>query len=150
MEPERARLRLILLTLSDMPEISCLSPDLVSEAICLDSCIPRGSQTAVLISLFCQMANVSCDSADLLEGARCISECIPEGMQEAVLIYLACQLVNNGGGGSGDKEIFHGTGDPTGVVVPTGTDAIYRQTDSIPAGLIWTWEDSGPWVAPAP
>jgi hypothetical protein len=54
----------------------------------------------------------------------------------------------SGGGGAAKKEIFHGNGDPTGVVIPGGIDAIYRQLDSVPAGLIWTWADAGPWIAP--
>jgi len=99
-----------------MPDISCLPPDLISEASLIDCCVPRGMQTAVLISLFCQMAETSCDSTDLIANARCISECIPVGMQNAVLIYLACQIVNNGGGGGGGGNVFCGH---YGGVMPT-------------------------------
>lgn len=69
---------------------------------------------------------------------------------------LLAKLIITEGGGSGgggisaNKEIFSGNGDPTGVVLPLVTDALYRQLDSVPVGLIWTWQGAGPWVAPSP
>ncbi len=57
----------------------------------------------------------------------------------------------SGGGGSGPapslKEIYRGNGDPTGIVIPLMTDALYRQLDSVPAGLVWTWDGTS-WTAP--
>ncbi len=55
----------------------------------------------------------------------------------------------SGGGGVAPslKEIYSGNGDPTGIVIPIMTDALYRQLDSVPAGLVWTWRN-GAWTAP--
>lgn len=55
-----------------------------------------------------------------------------------------------GGGSSGNgqtalKQIFHGAGDPNGIVVPTVGDAIYFQTDSVPANQIWIWQGAA-WI----
>ena len=122
--------------------ISCLSEDLLSEARCLDSCVPRGMQTAVLISLFCQMAQVSCDSADLIDNARCISECVPDHMQGAVLIYLACQIVNNGGGGGGGaQQVFCGNYDgemPT-TPIPDASVTCAINYDKDAPYKMWKW-----------
>ena len=124
----------------------CDQETLISDAKLIDCCVPKGMQMAVLISLFCQLNDMSCDSQTLINDARCLDQCIPDSEKMAVLINLACQIVQ----GSGDKEIFSGNGDPTGVITPVATDAIYRQLDSLPAGLIWTWVSPGPWIAPSP
>lgn len=94
------------------------------------------------------MSSISCDAAELIDGAACIDNCIPDGMKNAALIYLACQIANGGAGGIVGKQIFSGNGDPNGVITPTVTDAFYRQLDSDPVGLLWTWQGSGPWIGP--
>lgn len=82
--------------------------------------------------------------------AKCFS-CLTPGMWQAIELALLCDLIEKINNiGEATKEIFSGNGDPTGVVVPQVTDAIYRQLDSVPAGLVWTWKDSGPWSAPIP
>lgn len=68
--------------------------------------------------------------------------------QSTLLAKLILAEGGGSGGGGANKELFSGDGDPTGVVVPLVTDALYRQLDSTPAGLVWTWKDAGPWTAP--
>ena len=77
---------------------------------------------------------------------------VPQSTDTQSTLLAKLILAEGGGGGGGggaNKEIFSGNGDPTGVVVPLVTDAIYRQLDSVPAGQIWTWQGAGPWTAPA-
>jgi len=49
-----------------------------------------------------------------------------------------------GGGAPGLKEVFSGNGSPVGIVTPIMADAIYIQTDSVPANQVWTY-DNGAW-----
>lgn len=129
-----------------MPDsISCVPADLISEAACIDSCIPRGMQTAILISIFCRMAEISCDSADLIEGAKCISECIPPGMQQAVLIYVMCQFVNGGGGGGGVQQVFPGNyGGVEPAFTPPAPYAVAKDLDA--PFVTWFWNpDTNAW-----
>lgn len=48
------------------------------------------------------------------------------------------------GGTGGDTQIFSGAGSPDGVIFPTATDALYFQTDSVPAGIMWSYYE-GAW-----
>jgi len=127
-----------------MPDISCEAEDLISEARCLDSCLPRGIQTAVLISIFCRMANTSCDAEDLIEDAKCLFCKIPTGMEMPVLISLACQIVNNGGGGGGggDPQVFSGhyggLTPATPIPAATVTSAVNYDLD-FPFPM-WKWD----------
>ena len=110
---------------------------LMSDAKCIDSCIPPGMQLSVLISLFAQIAGVSTDTNSLMAGATCINSCIPQGMQLSVLVSLAMQIVSGGGAG-----VACGNGAPTST--PSSSCAFYIQTDGVPAGVIWEWYN-GAW-----
>lgn len=91
-----------------------------------------------------------CNVDALIADAACFA-CQPLGIQQLLELQLLCEILNSaGGGGLNGKEIFSGNGDPNGVITPGVTDAIYRQLDSLPAGLIWTWQGAGPWIAPSP
>lgn len=129
-------------------DMDCTPDTLANDARCLESCIPTGMYGPLLISIFCRIAKMNCDPETLIQNALCLEACLPVGMQMPVLINLACQILN--GGGALGKEIFSGNGDPNGVITPNVTDALYRQMDSVPIGLIWTWRGSGPWIAPTP
>lgn len=72
----------------------------VQEAACINACIPRGDQLAVLIYLFAQIAGVTTDPNTLMQQAACINNCIPMGMQLPVLVYLASQITSGGGSGT--------------------------------------------------
>lgn len=121
----------------------CLPADLISEAICLDSCVPRGFQNAIIISLLCQMAETSCDSADLIENAKCVFQCVPRGMEQSIMIYLLCQLVNGGGGGGGCTYLIQGNyGGNVPTDTPTCSPVLAKDLDT---GLGWWWNGSA-WV----
>jgi len=89
-----------------------------------------------------------CDVQTLLDDAACFT-CLSPGVLQILEVALLCQIFNSaGGGGLSGKEIFSGNGSPVGVVTPSVDDALFRQLDSVPAGLIWTWKAPGPWIAP--
>ena len=111
---------------------------LISQAKCIDQCIPRGMQMAVLIAIFAKLAGMSVtDTNALIALAKCIDGCVPPGMQISILNALANQIVSAGSG-----CLTCGTGAPTSV--PTGGCCLYIQTDSIPPGTIWQYY-SGAW-----
>lgn len=88
---------------------------------------------------------MACEPNTLAEQARCFCFSFEQHLQ--IQTYLLCQIVLNGGGGggggSGAREVFSGSGDPTGVVIPEAgaPAAIYIDTDT---GEIWQWYD-GVW-----
>ncbi len=95
--------------------VSCEPAELIANAKCLDNCIPKGLQMAVLILLFGELIDMPSDAQTLLDNATCLDQCIPDGSKMSVLISLACQIVEQGGtGGGGGGE--SGTGSPEGVV----------------------------------
>lgn len=59
----------------------------------------------------------------------------------AELLYEVKVALEAGGGGGGLQYVFSGIGDPTGVVTPTATAAIYFDTST---GVQWNWY-SGSW-----
>ncbi len=89
----------------------------------------------------------TCSTSDLLADAACFT-CLSTGVLQVLELQLLCEISSTLTGGGVGKEIFSGNGSPQGVVVPTVTDALYRQLDSLPVGLIWTWQGTGPWIAP--
>ncbi len=89
-----------------------------------------------------------CDVQSLMTEAKCFT-CLSPGMWQALELALLCDLIEKINNiGTVTKEIFSGNGDPNGVITPQVTDAIYRQLDSLPVGMIWTWQGAGPWIAP--
>jgi len=87
-----------------------------------------------------------CNTDTLLAQAACFS-CQPTGILQILELQLLCEIANIP---AADvcQQVFSGNGDPTGVVVPTCSTALYLQQDSVPANLVWTWLNGGPWVAP--
>lgn len=86
----------------------------------------------------------TCNVQALMDQAACFA-CLPAGIQQAIELQLLCEILNSaGGGGLNGKEIFSGNGDPTGVVFPAVSDALYYQKDSVPPGVIWEYHD-GAW-----
>lgn len=110
---------------------------LIDQAKCIEFCIPKGMQLAVLIGVFSKLAGMNpADTNALIALGTCIDSCIPPGMQIAVLNSLANQLAGNGG------CLSCGTGAPT--FTPATGCCLYIQTDSIPPGTIWQYY-SGSW-----
>ena len=112
------------------------SNDIVNDARCYASCISKGMQMPVLISIFANISGMSTEVSDLVDGAKCYNQCIPEGMQLPVLIYLANEILISGGVGGG-AQVFSGSGAPT--LTPTVSSALYVDTDT---GQIWQWYSS--------
>ena len=115
---------------------------LISQAKCIDQCIPRGMQMAVLIAVFAKLAGMSTtDTNALINLAKCVDQCIPPGMQLAVLNGLASQIASGGGGLA---QIFCGTGTPIDGSAnpnpgsPIATCAIWIQSDSAPVANMTT------------
>ncbi len=108
---------------------------LISQAKCIQQCIPAGMQLPVLIAVFARLAGMSTNTNALIDAAKCIDQCIPPGMQMAVLIALANQILG-GGSGSSLAQVFCGTGTPIDGSAnpnpgnPVATCAIWIQSDS--------------------
>lgn len=113
----------------------------ISDARCIEQCVPQGFQLPILISVFAQIAGVSADPKSLIDGATCIQQCVPIGMQMPVLISLAQQIVSGGGAGLGSC-LTRSVGPP--VAAPTCPVAI-NITDT----GAWYWWDSvsAAWIA---
>lgn len=67
----------------------------MADARCIDSCIPDGMKTAVLIYLLAKSAGVDVtDTNALINNARCLDSCIPDGAKASVILYLFDKMVN--------------------------------------------------------
>ncbi len=131
-----------------MPE-TCEPAELIENARCLDACIPKGLQMAVLILLFGELVTMPSDADTLLEDAKCLDNCIPDGAKMSVLISLACQLVQQGGGGGGTgaQQVYSFAGNPNGnvtvttalpcVCIDTTTGQLYQKTDGLLTNTGW-------------
>jgi len=112
----------------------------ISDARCIDQCLPLGFQLPVLISIFARLAGVSADPQSLINGALCIQQCVPQGMMMPVLISLAEQIVAGGGGGSGTC-LSRSVGPP---VVPSLCTVAINIDD---AGHWYWWDNvSAAWI----
>jgi hypothetical protein len=117
---------------------------LIDQAKCIDLCVPRGMQLAVLIGIFADIAGMDpTDTNALIRLGTCIDGCIPPGMQLAVLNGLINSVTNGDVGGT---QIFCGTGSPINGTAnpnpgnPSVTCAIWIQSDSVPpnqTSAIW-------------
>lgn len=97
----------------------------ITNARCVDSCIPPGMRNAVLIYLLAVAAGLDpTDTNTLMNNAKCIDSCIPDGMKPAVIAKLLCDMAGAITGCGG----VDGEGDPTGVVTPEFTDQLYHDT----------------------
>ena len=115
---------------------------LANQAKCIDQCIPKGMQMAVLIAVFAKLAGMSTtDTNALIAKATCIDQCIPPGMQISVLNGLANQIL---AGGGGLAQIFCGTGTPIdgsanpNPGTPLASCALWIQSDSVPVANMTT------------
>ena len=66
------------------------------------------------------------------------------GVQREGWILVGKTPTVSGGGATAAIQVFAGTGSPVGVVFPTTDAALYTQTDSTPAGVVWSYYD-GVW-----
>jgi hypothetical protein len=66
------------------------------------------------------------------------------GVQRVGWVNVGKCPASTGGGGGGDTQIFSCAGSPVGVIFPTATDALCFQTDSVPAGIMWSYYE-GAW-----
>lgn len=94
----------------------CDAQSLVTEAQCLEECLPEGFNGPIIIALLCRIANMTCDFQSLV-GLGASLQDLPPGLQGPIMVALLCQIQINGstggGGGSG--------GNPApGVVNPNG------------------------------
>lgn len=114
----------------------------ISDALCVEQCVPTGFVWPVLISLFAKIAGVSADPNTLIEGAKCIQSCVPAGFQVPILISLAQQIVAGGGGGGSGTCLSRSVGPP---VVPSTCSVAINIDDS----GNWSWWDSvsAKWIA---
>jgi len=80
-----------------------------------------------------------CNTSTLLDSAKCF-QCLSKKELQAVIAQLLCNI-SGGGAESPLTQVFSGVGDPTGVVTPTATAAIYFDTSD---GTQWNWF-SGVW-----
>ncbi len=128
--------------------VSCEPAELIANATCLDQCIPKGLQLAVLILLFGELVDMPSDAQTLLDNATCLDQCIPDGAKMSVLISLACQIVEQGGtGGGGAQQIYKNAGDPNGAVtvttalpclcIDTNTGELLQKTDGLLTNTGW-------------
>lgn len=95
---------------------------LVAKASCVNSCIPRGMQTAALISLIQTAAEDTSTPQQLMDKARCIDSCISPGMLMPVLIALGAES------SSPSCDFQEGAGSPVGVFTPAFIGQLYHDT----------------------
>lgn len=79
----------------------------------------------------------TCNTSSLLTSAKCFS-CLSKKELQAVIAQLLCNI-SGGGAASPLTQVFSGHGDPTGVVTPTATAAIYFDEDT---GNQYNWYSS--------
>jgi len=79
----------------------------------------------------------ACTPSTLLDSAKCFS-CLSKKELQAVIAQLLCNI-SSGTSSSPLTQVFSGSGDPTGVVTPTATAAIYFDVDT---GDQYNWYNS--------
>lgn len=117
----------------------------ITNARCVDTCIPPGMRNAVLIYLLAVAAGLDpTDTNTLMNNAKCIDSCIPDGMKPAVIAKLLCDMAATITPAT--CQSLSGDGDPTGVVTPEFSGQLYHDTTN-DVYYRSTGTTSGDWTA---